>query len=103
MRVCAVKEVLLLGLASARWHFFFIGEKWLKVESALRLLESHVTPLHVNFTPSPEQKMCECVPADVCIVDLSEVLLKKNPKPLCCRFRLSAPPEALSSVSSIGS
>lgn len=66
----------------------------------------HVTPLHVNFTPSPEQKMCEYVPANVCTVDLSEVPFKKRKekkKPLCCRFRLSAPPEALSSVCSIGS
>lgn len=76
------------------------------VAGELKTRGFHVTPRHVNFTPSLEQKMCECVPANVCTVDLSEVLFKKKEKkkkPLCCRFRLSAPPEALSSVCSIGS
>lgn len=70
------------------------------VAGELQTRRFHVKPLHVNFTPSPEQKVCECVPVNVCTVDLSEVQKKK---PLCCRFRISAPPEALSSVCSIGS
>lgn len=40
MRVCIVKEALLVGSRQPDGIFFLIGEKWLEVESALRLLES---------------------------------------------------------------